>query len=240
MNLLLFIAFISFGVWASARAKKLTPLAALTGGLLGTLVFMGEGWTGIALLGAFFLLGTGATSWKRKTKQRLGLAGENKRGRTAGQVLANGGTGGLLGLLAVVFPQHSSLSLLLMAAAFSSAASDTVSSELGSVYGRRFYDILTFKNGRRGNDGVISIEGLLAGLGGSLVIAAVYSVTAGWNRNFLWIVVAGTVGNLADSFLGATVERRGVLGNDAVNLLNTLIAALTMAAAHYAGLLMST
>jgi uncharacterized membrane protein len=42
----------------------------------------------------------------------------------------------------------------------------------------------------------------------------------------IWIVVAGFAGNLADSILGASLERKGWLKNDQVNFLNTLIAAI--------------
>jgi len=38
--------------------------------------------------------------------------------------------------------------------------------------------------------------------------------------------VAGTLGSFADSYLGALLERRGWIGNDAVNFLSTTIAAL--------------
>lgn len=207
-------------------AKKLTLPAALTGGALGVIIFFGVGWMGIALMATFFLLGTLATSWKKNTKQTLGIAQENKGRRSVGQVLANGGVAGLLGLLSVLFPQYAPTFLLSMAASFSSATADTASSELGSVYGRKFYDILSFKKGRRGADGVISMEGIFFGLGGSAIIAAVYAAGSGWRRECLWIVVAGTIGNLADSYLGATLERRGIMGNDAVNFLNTAIAAL--------------
>jgi uncharacterized membrane protein len=44
----------------------------------------------------------------------------------------------------------------------------------------------------------------------------------------VWIIAAGTAGNLSDSVMGALLERRGVIGNNAVNFLNTLIAALVM------------
>jgi uncharacterized membrane protein len=37
---------------------------------------------------------------------------------------------------------------------------------------------------------------------------------------------AGVLGMLADSYLGALCERRGWLGNDAVNFLSTLFAAV--------------
>ena len=118
---------------------------------------------------------------------------------------------------------------MLLAAAFSSATADTVSSELGSVYGRKFYDVLSFKKGRCGADGVISVEGLLFGMAGSLLIAFVYAACInGWNGDCFLIIIAGTAGNLADSYLGATLERKGIIGNDAVNFLNTVIAALIL------------
>jgi uncharacterized protein (TIGR00297 family) len=117
---------------------------------------------------------------------------------------------------------------VLIAGSFSSATADTVSSELGSIYGSNFYDVLNFKKGQRGKDGIISWEGLLFGLAGSAVIAIIYACCTGWNRALVGIIAAGTIGNLADSVLGATLERKGLLRNDAVNFLNTVIAALFM------------
>ncbi|RYZ30437.1 MAG: DUF92 domain-containing protein [Chitinophagaceae bacterium] len=212
-------------VWA-VLTNRLTVGAALAGGIIGTIIFIGVGWTGIVSMTAFFLMGTLATSWKKKTKQVLGLAQENTGRRTIGQVVANAGAGGLLGLFAIFFPQYSSVWLFLVACAFSSATADTVSSELGSVYGKRFYDILSFSNGQRGLDGMISFEGTILGIAGSCIVAAIYSFAQEWNETFLWIVLAGTIGNLADSILGATLERQGIIKNDAVNFLNTAIAVL--------------
>ena len=103
-----------------------------------------------------------------------------------------------------------------------------MSSELGTIYGRRFYDVLSFKKGKRGNDGVISMEGTSFGIAGSLIIALIYTIAFGWSIAFIWIILAGTIGNLSDSILGATLERNGIIGNNAVNFLNTVFAALFM------------
>lgn len=208
-------------------AKKLTVVAALTGAVIGLALYLGVGRTGLAMMAAFFLMGTAATSWKRSVKQSLGLVEPDRGRRNAGQVVANGGAGGLLGLLAVLFPQAQSLLLLLTAASFSSAAADTLSSELGSVYGRKFYDVLTFRPGVRGRDGVVSVQGFLFGAAGSAVIALLYLLHNGHAAAAFSVVLAGTVGNLADSVLGATLERKGVVGNNAVNFLNTTAALLT-------------
>lgn len=226
LTTLLYLLVVGSGIAFAILAKKLTVAAAIAGALVCTSIFIGVGWTGVALMTAFFVMGTLVTSWKKKPKEVLGLAQENKGRRTTGQVLANGGAGGVLGLMAIIFPQQASLFLLLVAAAFSSATADTISSELGSVYGRRFYDVLSFRKVQPGPDGVISGEGLLFGIIGSAVIAAIYSIAEGWHQNFAWIVLAGTIGNLADSYLGAILERRQIIGNDAVNFLNTAIATL--------------
>lgn len=223
MRLVVFFCFLLVCITASVLTKKLTVTAALTGGVLALLIFFGVGWAGIALLGAFFTLGTLATSWQKGVKQGLSIAQEKGR-RNAGQVLANGGAAGLLGGLAIVLPQNASLHLFLIAAVFSSATADTISSELGSVYGRGFYDILTFKKGLRGADGVISIEGLLFGFAGSAIMALIHASAEGWSERVTWILIAGTVGNLTDSYLGATLERKSVIKNDAVNFLNTVMA----------------
>ena len=211
---------------ATAIARKLTPFAASTGAILGVLIYFGAGYLGLTLLAVFFILGTAATSWKKKEKLAAKDAVTYQSTRNTGQVLANSAVAALLSALALALPSHKPLFLLMMAAAMSSALSDTLSSELGMVYGRRFFNILTWQPDEKGLDGVISIEGLLAGIAGATLIAVIYSLLLfDWGRPFWIILIAGTLGNLADSVLGATFERRHLLSNDGVNFLNTLLAA---------------
>jgi uncharacterized protein (TIGR00297 family) len=241
------------GAAASAHWRKLTPLAAATGAVCGCAVYLGDGYRGLLLLALFFVLGTAATAWKKKEKPGVAAYQSTRR---ASQVIANGGVAAIAGLLAFFFPASRQLFSLMLAASLSSATADTLSSELGMVYGRRFFNILTLKADERGLDGVISLEGLLFGVIGSALIAAVFVTfpappasfffVAARNQAspvlsnartvlsnghaFLILVVAGIVGNLADSVLGALLERRGLLNNDQVNFLNTLIAAACAAA----------
>lgn len=223
---LIVILLLFAGAGASIRWKKLTPAAALTGILLGGAIYAGGGYTGLLFLALFFVLGTAATSWKKNRKGSVRGHAAHESTRQPGQVIANAGVAAIAGILAIILPGNKPLFLLLMAASLSSATADTLSSELGMVYGRRFYYLLTLKPDERGLDGVISIEGLLFGMAGSALLAVAYALATTWNIRVITIIIlAGTVGNLIDSLLGALFERKGLLSNDGVNFLNTLAAA---------------
>jgi len=235
------------GMAASIRWKKLTIPAALTGGIVGWLVYAGGGYTGIWMLAAFFILGTVATSWHanvgRSSSEAPGsndqTGSNNQKGsaaqstRTVGQVLANGGVAALAGLCILYWPGRQTVLEIAMAASLSSATADTLSSELGMIYGRRFYHILAWKPDQRGKDGVVSVEGTLIGVAGSAVISTLYAAGHKWSPAVGIIILAGTVGNLVDSILGAALERKGYIGNNMVNFLNTLTAGLLAGALAY-------
>jgi uncharacterized protein (TIGR00297 family) len=209
------------GAVVSIRKKKLTVAAALTGVVVGGLLYWGDGYTGVVMLAVFFIMGTVATGWKKNVK-----VGAVQATRTTGQVIANGGVAALAGLGIICFPSYRHVLEVAMAGSISSAAADTLSSELGMVYGRSYYNILNLKRDQRGLDGVVSLEGLLIGVAGSAVIALVYALGHRWSGGFWIIVLSGTAGNLLDSVLGAAFERKGYIGNDGVNFLNTLGAGL--------------
>jgi uncharacterized membrane protein len=266
---LIVLLFLLAGAAAGAHWRKLTPPAAAAGALCGVAIYTGDGFRGLALLALFFALGTAATEWKKEEKggvQRAGpspstgtgtpipWAAAHQSTRRTGQVLANAGVAAIAGLVILFFPANRQLFSLMLAASLSSATADTLSSELGMVYGRRFFNILTGKTDERGLDGVISLEGLLLGIIGSALVAAVFLLVPAPpaavftitplspdqhvpilsnGQTFLILILSGTVGNLADSLLGALLERRGLLTNDGVNFLNTLIAAITAAALTY-------
>lgn len=214
-------------MFAAYKARKLTLLGSLTGGGVAVGIYVGAYFTGIAMLATFFVLAVLATSWGKRMKRKITNGEAHSEIRDARQVLANGAVAALCGLMCVALPQSANLLAILMAASLASATADTLSSELGTLYGNRFYNILTFKPDEKGRDGVVSLEGTLTGIAGATAIAVVYSIGIGWHFNNLFcIVLAGAIGNLADSFLGATLERHGYLKNNAVNFWNTALAAL--------------
>lgn len=218
--------FLIVGMALSVRFRKLTIPAALTGGVVGLLIYQGAGLTGLLMLTLFFILGSGATGWQLRAKQQIGAAEKEKGQRTAGQVIANGGVAAIIGGVIWWMPTAAVSHRLMIAGSLAAATADTLSSELGTVYGKRFYNVITFKKDQRGLDGVISLEGTLIGIVGAALIGLVYCSGFGWSINLLWIIIAGAIGNLADSVLGATLERKNLIGNNMVNFLNTLIGAL--------------
>ncbi|MCC8424200.1 DUF92 domain-containing protein [Mucilaginibacter sp. UR6-11] len=213
------------GAALSFITRKLTLTGAITGAVVGLLIYKGAGYTGLAMLALFFIAGSWATGWRVNQKEAIGAAEKNTGRRTAGQVLANGGTAALLGGIAWYFPACTAVVELMIAGSFAAATADTLSSELGTIYGRQFFNILTFKKDMRGLDGVVSWEGTLIGLAGAFLIAIVYAVSFGWGVSVCWIVLAGFIGNLVDSVLGALLERKGLMGNNMVNFLNTVVGA---------------
>jgi uncharacterized protein (TIGR00297 family) len=205
------------------KTKKLTIPASLVAGIVGILIFTGAGYTGIIMLGSFFITGILATAHKKQLKA---VAGVHPQERTVGQVLANGGVAAGIATLAIFDPEHASIYIIMLAGSLASATADTLSSELGMVYGKNFYNILNFRREQKGLDGVISMEGTLIGAAGALIIAAIYAIAYGADLHCLIIAVAGILGNVSDSVLGAALERKRYIGNDVVNFLNTLFAAL--------------
>ncbi|HZD93771.1 MAG TPA: DUF92 domain-containing protein, partial [Candidatus Sulfotelmatobacter sp.] len=73
-----------------------------------------------------------------------------------------------------------------------------------------------------GTDGGISAVGTLGAVLGASAVALTALLTGLVSvGQAIVIVVAGFVGTLIDSLLGAVLERRGYLNNDLVNLLST-------------------
>jgi uncharacterized protein (TIGR00297 family) len=224
---LIFIILLSVMVGLTIYKQKLTLTGAFTGALLAIAIFAGTGFPGVIFLACFFIAATLATSWQFQVKVQLGLSEKEHGRRDSFQVLANGGVAGLLGLSSIIFPEYRHVLTIMIACSLSAATADTISSELGSLYGKKFLNIVTFRADRRGENGVVSLEGFAFGILGSSLIALTYGITEEFRWKYiLIIVIAGTIGNLVDSILGATLERNGRIKNDGVNLLNTFSASV--------------
>lgn len=206
--------------------RKLTPAAGVIAFILGLIVMEGASFAGATLLIAFFAMGVLASAYKKKVKRGIKAGFPHSEERNVAQVLANGGIAGILAVLAIMDGSQIGLFVFLMAGSLAAAAADTIASELGTVLGKHFVNVLSFRKEERGLDGVISLEGTVAGIAAAAVMALVYSAFRGFSADALYIVLAGASGNWIDSVLGATWQRKGRLNNDEVNAINTFTGAM--------------
>jgi len=208
----------------------------LTGILLGlvTIVLGGYGW--FAVLIAFFAIGGLSTKFRYERKKELGVAEDNDGARGSGNVLGNAAVAlaavlGYAASTATLLPGdlEASLFLFAFAGSISTAMSDTLSSEIGSIFDRPRL-ITTLEPVEPGTDGGVTWQGELAGLLGAAIVAALaYAVFPEVDTVGAAIVVAaGFIGMTVDSLLGATLEGT-VLGNQGVNFLATLSGAVVCA-----------
>jgi len=221
----LWTAAIVTGVFSTlARLLRgVTFGGAVAGAVVCFLLYLGAGPGAVVALVAVFALTWISTRFGYRRKEKLGTA-EKLDGRSALQVVANLAVAA--GCAALAALTGKAAFLLAVSAALSEAAADTVSSELGQARNAKAHLITTWEVVPAGTDGGLSWAGTFAGIGAATVVSLV-CVLAGLTR-LRWLgvsIAAAIIGMIADSFLGAVLERRRVLNNDAVNFLGTLIAA---------------
>jgi uncharacterized protein (TIGR00297 family) len=224
---LLLAALINAGLAAAAYAARTVNLSGVVGGfLVGFSIYAFLDWRGFLLLLCFFVIGSACTKFGYKRKAAARLAQEEGGRRGARHAFANAGVATACALLAANTP-YPVLFGLAFAASFATAAADTASSEIGQLLGRRTFLITTFRPVPRGTEGAVSLEGTLAGIFASLLLAALGALVGlyGW-AGVLPVVVAAFVGTTFESVVGAALEKRQLLDNEALNFLNTLVGAL--------------
>ena len=191
-------------VW---RAGMLTTSGAIAAATIGSLAALaGLDW--MLLLLAFFGTSVALGRMGRPEKQRRSAGVIEKGGaRDATQVLANGAVFGL-GAFFAADGTISTAAAALALGALAAATADTWGTEIGMLSRRPPRSILTWAALEPGMSGGVSMQGLLATIGGAATIALLAWALRWPTTVAIAGAVGGIIGAMADSVLGATLQQR--------------------------------
>lgn len=213
-------------------AKAADSDAVLSETIVCLLVILFAGLSWFILLLAFYLLGGGFTRYGYSHKHRLGIAQSHGGVRGYKNVYSNS----LVPLaLAICYGVYSNdIFIFAFIASVATANGDTLASEIGETSRSKPRMITTLKETEPGVDGGVTPLGEAASLAGAIIIGLL--ATGMGMVGVLGIVVAaigGFLGTNFDSLLGATLQSRGILSNNGVNLVATAFGALVGGALWY-------
>ena len=214
--------------WAKAADSD----AVLSETIVCLLVILFGGLTWFMLLLAFYLLGGGFTRYGYARKENLGIAQSHGGMRGYKNVYSNSLVPLILAICYGVY--HNEIFIYAFIASVATANGDTLASEIGETSRSKPRMITTLKETEPGVDGGVTPLGEAASIAGALIIGILAAVTG--MTGPLGIVagaIGGFLGTNFDSYLGATLQRRGILSNNGVNLAATSFGALVGAVIWY-------
>ncbi|MDR1954503.1 MAG: DUF92 domain-containing protein [Candidatus Methanoplasma sp.] len=225
--------------FAAYQFRMLTLSGAIASFFVGYIVGIFGTIEWLILLVAFTFAGLIATKMDMNDKAECGLQEGNFGERSHKNVLGVGipacifailyGTSDtiLTPLLGALPIQYNFALTVAFITTLTVAAADTVASEIG-IRDKRVWLITTFERVKRGTNGGVSVLGTA-----SSAAAAVFTGVVGWLLIFKGLdilvvvpIVFGIMGNLLDSVLGATLERKGKITKYANNCLSALSGAV--------------
>ena len=207
------------------RSKRVTAGGVLTGLLCAGVIYAGVFLAGLAVLAV--ALGLTLASSRVAGSSRLATLAVSGEIRATGNIVANCLVGTLGALCERLSDEWTATATAVwFVTGIAAGASDTVASEIGKALGGTPRTFPTFRQARPGTPGAVSLIGTAAGAVAAALIAlpgaAVWLIP--WNALPL-IVIACAVGAFVESALSTAFEARGILDNNALNFLNTAVAA---------------
>ncbi|MEM1128556.1 MAG: DUF92 domain-containing protein [Bacteroidota bacterium] len=206
------VALAAGGAFAAGtyRVRVLSRSGAVAGGGLAASLVAAGTLTWIAPAVTFFVLSSALSKVGRAAKAQARTHEAKGDVRDAAQVLANGGVAWGCLLLAFIAPGPAWYAAYV--GAWAAAAADTWATELGTWLGGTPRSVLTGARLTPGASGGVTGVGTLASVAGaaSVGLAAWATAPASHEGGALvaGVVLAGGLGALADSVLGATVQAR--------------------------------
>jgi len=226
--MLLAFAFALVLGYLAYRAGIADMSGLLSATLVGVLIIAFTDVWWFLLLLTFYLLGGGFTNYKYGYKQSLGIAQGKGGARGYKNVFSNSLVAIVASIGYTIFPHAANIFLYIYLGSVATATGDTLASEIGTTYKGKPRMITTLKEVEPGVDGGVSSLGEIAAIFGSMVIAlfallvGVIEIDQYYLLGMSIITISGFVGTNIDSLLGATMQKRGILSNNGVNLAATI------------------
>jgi uncharacterized protein (TIGR00297 family) len=212
INLLFsFLIGLAFSILISLLAYwkgSLSPSGAKAAILVGTIIYFWGSLFWYGLLLVFFISSSLLSHYGKLRKHKVEDLFAKTGKRDAWQVMANGGIGAVLVVLAA-FSQNPIPYKMIYLGVMATVTADTWGTELGVLAKNRPRSILTGKRVEPGTSGGISGLGMISAMGGAALIGLCGALFEGGHPiiSFLFIgIVSGTLGAMADSLLGATLQ----------------------------------
>lgn len=196
---------------AAIFMKALDGRGFLASVAVGYSILLGGGLGWFVIVAVFFTLGISFTWYKYEFKKKLGGAQEKGGARNWPNILANGGFASIFAVGGYLSP--SPVFAVLFLGSVSTAAADTVATELG-LLSKGLPRLITHPNKpvQPGTSGGVSLLGFGGAILASVVIGAM-GLFLGIIRNPILVLLVCVSGGLAgavfDSLLGATLQRKG-------------------------------
>ncbi len=174
---------------------------------IGAIIFAAGGLPWAILLVAFFVTSSALSQFKQRAKEPLAEKFQKGQRRDLGQVLANGGAGALLALAFGIAPHP--LWFVAFAGAIAAVNADTWATELGVLSQTPPRAITTGRIVPTGTSGGVTPLGTCVALCGAGLIGGLASLgqnDLGAGKVFVAVTLAGFLGSLCDSLLGATAQ----------------------------------
>ncbi|XP_074868921.1 transmembrane protein 19 [Carettochelys insculpta] len=271
----LFSVVVPLIITSRAFKKKSLDHSGALGGLVVGFILTVANYSFFTALFMFFLTSSRLTKWKEDVKKHIDSEFKEGGQRNWVQVFCNGGVPTELALLymiengpgeiAIDFSKHYTASWMCLSllGALACSAGDTWASEIGSVWSKSEPRLITtWEKVPVGTHGGVTLVGLISSLGGGMLVGVAYfisqlvfvsdlDISAPQWPIVVFSAMAGLLGSIIDSYLGATMQYTGydkrigmvvshqtedskhvsgkpILDNNAVNLFSSVVIALLL------------
>lgn len=206
-----------FIVLIALETRSLTMLGAISGFLMAYVILLTQNVFWFLILLVFFFIGSLVTRFKEERKKKQKLL---QKVRGSKNIIANGGIAMLMAILG------GTVGLYGFVGAISTAAADTSSSEIGVLSRKRPRLITNFKKVQTGAEGGVSLLGTFAAFIAAFFIGIVSLMIMFDIKIILVATIAGFLGQIMDSYIGALFEKGEWFGNSMTNFFATTFGAI--------------